>query len=127
MLTGGGGPYFTVPDRQASERGLRHRLTTSRQTQICFNVNIPDTDPDKILNIVRTSLGKGNLQSIGITVSEDPRGMPYAGLNLEKTVKCERADSKNTAVRAGNISVTPLHCDRTQYDFGSVFFSPDFS
>ncbi|AVG79013.1 5'/3'-nucleotidase SurE [Pantoea ananatis] len=113
--------------RLASEKVLRQLLTTPWQTQICFNVNIPDTDPDKILNIMRTSQGTGNLQSIGITVREDPRGVPYAWLNLERTVKCERADSENTAVRAGNISVTPLHYDRTQYDFGSVFTSPDFS
>lgn len=98
-----------------AEMALRKLLLSQWDAQICYNVNLPDTDPEKVKSMVNTRQGLGNLQNIGVTVREDPRAAPYAWLSLERTELAEASDCEGTAIRAGHITVTPLHFDRTHY------------
>mgnify|MGYP002414087112 FL=1 len=99
----------------ASEIVLKYLIQGRWDYGTCFNVNLPDVEPDSIKDIAITRQGEGNLNNIGVIVREDLRAIPYAWLNLERSENAEPSDSEGSAVRAGHISVTPLHFDRTHY------------
>lgn len=99
----------------AAEVVLRELMLSQWNARHCFNVNLPDTEPDQVKSIVHTRQGQGNLQDIAITVRADPRAVPYAWLSLERNEPHEAFDCEGAAVRAGHITVTPLHYDRTDY------------
>lgn len=79
----------------------------------CFNVNIPDTEPENVKQALFTRQGHGSLQNIGITLRDDPRGQPYTWISLERSAQNEPSDCESTAVREGHITLTPLQFDRT--------------
>lgn len=98
-----------------SEIALKKLMVLPWEARTCFNVNLPDTEPENVREMLITRQGQGNLQDIGIVVRQDPRTHPYAWLSLERQLCPEPPDCESPAVRAGHITVTPLHFDRTDY------------
>lgn len=68
----------------ASEIVLKYLIQGRWDYGTCFNVNLPDVEPDSIKDIAITRQGEGNLNNIGVIVREDLRAIPYAWLNLGK-------------------------------------------
>lgn len=79
-----------------------------------FNVNLPDVTADDIEGVRVTSLGR-RVYSDSLTRSEDPRGYEYFWIGGGESHWRGRDDSDFRAVKAGYISVTPMHLDLTNF------------
>jgi 5'-nucleotidase len=79
-----------------------------------FNVNIPDVPPRELGGIRVTSLGR-RVYADSLTRRLDPRGREYFWIGGGESRWTGREDSDFRAVRAGCISVTPLHLDLTNF------------
>lgn len=79
-----------------------------------FNVNIPDLPVGEIRGIEVTSLGR-RVYSDSLTRRLDPRGREYFWIGGGESHWTGREDSDFRAVRAGYVSVTPLHLDLTNF------------
>lgn len=79
-----------------------------------FNVNLPDRPAEEVEGIRLTSLGR-RVYSDSLTRSRDPRGREYYWIGGGETHWSGREDSDYRAVRAGYVSVTPLHLDLTDF------------
>ena len=80
-----------------------------------FNVNIPDIPPDDVKGISVTTLGR-RVYADTLTRRLDPRGREYYWIGSGESRWTGREDSDFRAVRAGYISVTPLHLDLTDFE-----------
>lgn len=79
-----------------------------------FNVNIPDVRADEIQGIKFTALGR-RVYADTLTRRTDPRGREYFWIGGGASQWSGREDSDFRAIRAGFISVTPLHLDLTNF------------
>lgn len=79
-----------------------------------FNVNVPDLPATEIRGIRVTSLGR-RVYSDSLTRRLDPRGREYFWIGGGESRWTGREDSDFRAVRAGYVSVTPLHLDLTNF------------
>ncbi len=79
-----------------------------------FNVNLPDIPADEVQGVRITTLGR-RVYSDSLTRREDPAGREYFWIGGGVSSWSGRDDSDFRAVRAGCISVTPLHLDLTNY------------
>ncbi|GBQ23595.1 5'/3'-nucleotidase SurE [Gluconacetobacter sacchari] len=82
----------------------------------CLNVNFPDFPAEESRPLVLTRQGRGLLDGIDVLVREDPRGLAYHWLKLERSRKPDHAGTETEAVAAGHVSVTPLRFERTHED-----------
>lgn len=80
-----------------------------------FNVNIPDVPPEEVKGISVTTLGR-RVYADTLTRRLDPRGREYYWIGGGESRWTGREDSDFRAVRAGYISVTPLHLDLTDFE-----------
>jgi 5'-nucleotidase len=116
-------PPWETPRRFAP--GIITRLVAAswpRNTLI--NVNFPDRAPDAVTGIKVCALGRRKLGN-GFVRNLDPRGRPYYWLGNGREEDATAVDSDIAIVRAGGISVTPVHLDLTHHaamaDLGAVF------
>lgn len=79
-----------------------------------FNVNLPDIPAEEVQGVRITTLGR-RVYSDSLTRREDPSGREYFWIGGGVSSWSGRDDSDFRAVRAGCISVTPLHLDLTNY------------
>ncbi|MFQ5677970.1 MAG: 5'/3'-nucleotidase SurE [Gemmatimonadota bacterium] len=79
-----------------------------------FNVNIPHVEPEQIAGIRFTALGR-RVYADSLTRRLDPRGREYFWIGGGESHWTGRKDSDFRAVRAGYISVTPMHLDLTNF------------
>lgn len=79
-----------------------------------LNVNLPDRPADEIEGVRVTSLGR-RVYHDSLTRSVDPRGNEYVWIGGGRSDWRGRDDSDFRAVRAGYVSVTPLHLDLTNF------------
>jgi len=79
-----------------------------------LNVNLPDRPADAIEGVRVTSLGR-RVYHDSLTRSVDPRGHDYVWIGGGRSDWRGRDDSDFRAVRAGYVSVTPLHLDLTNF------------
>lgn len=79
-----------------------------------FNVNLPDAPADEVGGIRVTSLGR-RVYSDSLTRSRDPAGREYYWIGGGESHWKGREDSDFRAIRAGCVSVTPLHLDLTNF------------
>ncbi len=93
-------------------RGLLEREDFPRET--FFNVNLPDVPAEEIGGVRVTSLGR-RVYSDSLTESRDPQGREYFWIGGGESHWSGREDSDFRAVRAGFISVTPMHLDLTNF------------
>ncbi len=94
----------------------RKRLPTGS----LLNVNVPNLPRPRLAGMKLSRLGY-TAWSKTVDVREDPRGIPYFWIGGERFGQDETPDSDNAAVRAGYVSITPIHYDVTDYRaFGYV-------
>ncbi len=79
-----------------------------------FNVNLPAIDPKQVKGIRITSLGKRRY-SDSLTKAIDPSGREYFWIGGGEVSWTGTEDSDFSAIKAGYVSVTPLHLDLTNY------------
>ncbi|WP_235838022.1 5'/3'-nucleotidase SurE [Chitinasiproducens palmae] len=78
-----------------------------------INVNFPSVPVDAVGPLTLTRQGPGLLHDIGARLHTDPRGMPYAWLELARGPRPNPDDSETAVVGRGAISATPLQFERT--------------
>lgn len=93
-------------------RGLLER--TGFPAETFFNVNLPDIPAEDVQGVRITTLGR-RVYSDSLTRREDPSGLEYFWIGGGVSSWTGRDDSDFRAVRAGYVSVTPLHLDLTNY------------
>ena len=94
---------------------LIRRLTAFEwPREMLVNVNFPDLSADEIKGVEVASQGK---RKIGAQFEErrDPRGYPYFWVGRMRDEPDSDLSTDLTAVRAGAISVTPLHLNLTDW------------
>lgn len=79
----------------------------------CLNVNFPDCSPEQAGALMLTRQGRGLLDGIGVVTREDPRGLDYHWLKLQRSGEPDVAGTETAALAAGHVSVTPLRFERT--------------
>jgi 5'-nucleotidase len=79
-----------------------------------FNINVPDIPAEELKGIRVTTLGR-RVYSDSLTRREDPAGREYYWIGGGVSSWSGRDDSDFRAVKAGYISITPLHLDLTNY------------
>lgn len=79
-----------------------------------LNINLPDRPANEVEGIRVTSLGRREYRD-SLTRDVDPRGNAYFWVGGGRTTWSGRDDSDFRAVRAGYVSVTPMHLDLTNY------------
>ena len=81
-----------------------------------INVNFPNCEPDEVTNTVLTNQGAFT-HGLFMEKRHDGRGFPYYWLKFGRDVPNQREGSDIMALRANEISVTPLKLDLTDADF----------
>jgi len=79
-----------------------------------FNVNLPDLPREELKGVRVTTLGR-RVYADSLTRREDPSGRDYYWIGGGVSSWTGRDDSDFRAVRAGYVSITPLHLDLTNY------------
>jgi len=79
-----------------------------------LSVNLPAIPPEQVKGVRVTSLGRRRY-SDSLTRAKDPSGKEYFWIGGGRTNWSGPDDSDFVAVREGDISVTPLHLDLTNY------------
>ncbi len=79
-----------------------------------FNVNVPPVSADELAGVRITALGR-RVYADSLARREDPQGREYFWIGGGESRWSGRDDSDFKAVRAGYISVTPLHLDLTNF------------
>lgn len=92
---------------------LRRVLATSWGEGVCLNINFPDVAPEDAKPMQITRQGAGLVQGMVAEEQRDPRGQSYYWLRFLREGTDAIVDSEAAVVRAGGVSVTPLHFERT--------------
>jgi 5'-nucleotidase len=100
--------HAAAAGRQAAAAVLEHGLPN----RTFLNVNVPRTAPKGVRLTVQ---GKRN-HATTVTERHDPRGRPYYWIGEGQDEWLANGDSDYEAIRAGYVSVTPLHSDLTARD-----------
>lgn len=97
---------------QLAREVLQHGLPAD----VLLNVNVPNLPDAEIAGVEVTRQGKRRYEG-RVERRLDPRGRPYYWLGGEIIEDIAGEGSDGEAIRAGRISVTPLHLDLTGYAF----------
>lgn len=81
---------------------------------VFFNVNVPDLPEEEIKGVKITHQGKAVYEEI-FHRRTDPKGRVYFWLDGERGAEENDPSIDERAVRAGYVSVTPIHYDLTHY------------
>jgi 5'-nucleotidase len=79
-----------------------------------LNVNVPSIPPEEIKGVKVTKLGK-RVYRDAVVKKTDPRGKAYYWIGGQPPIWCEGEETDFDAVEHGEISVTPLQLDLTDY------------
>lgn len=121
-LEGGGedAPQHFEAAAQVLVHLVRGVLAKPMPPGVLLNVNVPNRPRTEMGGIKLTRLGYTAWED-RITARHDPRGRPYYWIGGERGAPDMTPDSDSMAVRAGQVSVTPVHFDVTdQRSFGYV-------
>jgi 5'-nucleotidase len=91
---------------------IRKLMAVDWPREMLFNVNFPDVAANAVAGVRVTSQAHIDME-LDIVERTDPRGGTYYWLSYARGTTEPGADSDLAAVRAGAISVTPLHLDLT--------------
>ncbi len=83
-------------------------------TGTLLNINLPDIPADRTKGVEVTTLGK-RVYHDSVTRHLDPRGREYLWIGGGRSEWHGSDESDFRAVRAGHVSVTPLHLDLTDF------------
>jgi 5'-nucleotidase len=94
---------------------LRPLIDMDWEPGVLLNVNFPPVGPDQVTGVRVAEQGFRDLGQTAIEQRQDTRGFDYFwfGLGRESPQPGHETDLK--AMRAGAVSVTPLHLDLTHY------------
>ncbi|AOX20431.1 5'/3'-nucleotidase SurE [Kozakia baliensis] len=81
--------------------------------EACLNINFPDCAPEQAQSFRLTHQGWGLLDGIEVVSRQDPRGLSYQWLKLDRSQKPDHAGTEARALADRHISVTPLRFERT--------------
>ena len=84
--------------------------------QVCLNVNFPSCALDEVLPLKLTRQGSGRLNGASVLSQNDPRGLEYHWLKLERHVRPDEAGTETAELHVGHITATPLQFERTHHD-----------
>lgn len=102
-----------VPAARFARRLARQLLKRTLPPRTILNVNVP---AGKVRGVKITTQGTAKYKE-ELEERKDPRGRSYYWLGGKFELAREREDCDSTALRAGYISITPLHYDMTAYSF----------
>lgn len=107
-----GEPRFA--DAAVIARELLGELISYRSTlsRLCLNVNIPNLPREQITGVKITAQALQRYED-EFAVGEDPFGEPYYWLSGGAVDEDHREDSDLAAIRAGQITITPIRIDLT--------------
>ncbi|EWY39596.1 5'-nucleotidase [Skermanella stibiiresistens SB22] len=83
---------------------------------LCYNVNFPDVEPDRVSGMEAARQGEGGILRIGIEQREDTREKSYYWLRFMRERRALAPDTDVAALKRGAVAVTPLKFDRTDMD-----------
>ena len=89
----------------------REVLATGLPPRVLLNVNVPEGVPTGWATTVQAA----RTHTTNVLRRDDPWGRPYYWLDEGRMDWAPRGDSDYEAVKAGRISVTPLHADLTAH------------
>ena len=117
-----GVPSFAIS--LATRKYLDFSLAAAFAAQLAVKVLADGLPPGIMLNV---NIPRGEVRGVRITrqsqkisqnvvhEKQDPRGRPYYWLDETMRLEIAERDSDYAAIRAHEISITPLHVDRTDY------------
>lgn len=92
----------------------RRTLREGLPPDTLLNVNVPNLPASRIRGVSVTRQGKRQYGDV-IVEKVDPRGVPYFWIGNGEPRWTDAAGTDINAVRAGKISVTPIHLDLTNH------------
>jgi len=82
---------------------------------VCLNINFPSCALAAVLPLKLTRQGSGSLSGVSVRTENDPRGLQYHWLSLDRHTQADALGTETAELLAGHITVTPLQFERT-YD-----------
>ena len=107
-------PIFSVAEKKLPEL-LKKLIKISVPNGTFFNINFPNRALDELGCTQLTMQGKKNWDGLFVDERHDNRGNPYFWLAFRKSNNELDENSDVKAIQQGNISVTPLQVDMTDY------------
>jgi 5'-nucleotidase len=92
----------------------RHVLARGLPQDTLLNVNVPEGPAEAVRTFAFTNQGRRQYGN-AIVEKSDPRGRKYFWIGSDEWQFEEREGTDITAVRAGVVSITPIHLDLTNY------------
>ncbi len=92
---------------------IRKLLAMGWGESACINVNFPPLPAAEAGPMILARQGEGMVAGMHVETRVDPRGMEYHWLNFRRGDRAQGPESDYSALRAGNIVITPLRYDRT--------------
>jgi 5'-nucleotidase len=80
---------------------------------VCLNVNFPSCPPSAVLPLRITRQGRGRLEGVSVRSENDPRGLEYHWLRLERHQRTDAPGTETAELLAGHVTATPLQFERT--------------
>lgn len=102
------------PAARFAARFAQKYLSLNVPDGVFLNVNVPALSEDEIKGVKFTRQGKANYEEI-FHRRFDPRGRAYYWMDGERVAEEDDPNIDERAVKAGYISVTPIHYDLTHY------------
>jgi 5'-nucleotidase len=102
--------------RTLGAKVVRELLAIGWSEDACLNVNFPACPAAEAGPLTLARQGVGMIAGMHVDTRVDPRGMAYHWLNFRRGDRRQGPESDYSALRAGNIVVTPLRYDRTDED-----------
>jgi 5'-nucleotidase len=113
----GSGEDVTFSAAEAwGERAVRPLLDTPFAPGMLVSINFPPIAEDKVQGIRVAGQGMRDYGRAKMICQTDPRGFPYYWLSFNGVADIRGQDTDFDAIRAGYVSVTPMHLDLTYRD-----------
>jgi 5'-nucleotidase len=98
------------------ERAIRPLLAAPFAPGMLVSINFPALPPEEVKGIRVVQQGVRDYGRAKMVKQTDPRGFPYYWLSFHGIVETAGDNTDLEAIRAGYVSVTPLHLDLTYRD-----------
>ncbi|OPA90742.1 5'/3'-nucleotidase SurE [Pseudomonas fluorescens] len=87
---------------------------------VCLNVNFPSCAPGAVRPLKITRQGRGRLDGVSVRSENDPRGLEYHWLQLQRHSRPDEPGTETAENLAGHITATPLQFERTHATAGRM-------
>ena len=100
-----------------AESVIRQLLSLTTPKNTCFNINFPNCRAEQIKGIKITKQGTADVSKFVVAETQDPEGHEYFWFRAQRNQNVLDDDKELDAANNGYIAITPLHYERTDYDF----------